>query len=84
MSSDPEELGYRVTYTQALQEIREKLGTMSTSIEELKSNSRQASTDSADLKQRVRSLELRFYGILAGLITAIAILIYQGGGLNGG
>lgn len=30
-----------------------------------------------DLPGRVRALEFKFYGILAGLITAIGILIYN-------
>lgn len=34
-----------------------------------------------DLRKRVRSLELRFYGILAGLIAALGTIVYVKGGV---
>ena len=36
--------------------------------------------DALSLDKRVRSLELRFYGILAGLVTAIGVIVWQQGG----
>jgi hypothetical protein len=42
---------------------------------------RALSADHADLAKRVRSLELKFYGILAGLVAAVGVLIYNRGGL---
>ena len=36
---------------------------------------------SLGLEKRVRALELRFYGILAGLVTAVAVILWQSGGL---
>lgn len=34
-----------------------------------------AVNDYPEVKKRVRSLELKFYGVLAGLLTAVAIII---------
>ena len=42
---------------------------------------RDIETDATEMSKRVRSLELRFYGILAGLIAAVGALIYNRGGL---
>lgn len=36
-------------------------------------------SDNFKLGKRVRSLELRFYGVLAGLVTAIIVLLRLGG-----
>lgn len=38
-----------------------------------------ALTTNADLARRVRALELRFYGILAGLVGAVVVLAKIGG-----
>ena len=34
---------------------------------------------SLNLEKRVRALELRFYGILAGLITAVGVILWHQG-----
>lgn len=36
--------------------------------------------DYPEVKKRVRALELRFYGILAGLVAALVVLAKVGGG----
>jgi hypothetical protein len=35
----------------------------------------QAVNDYPEVKKRVRSLELKFYGVLAGLLTAIGVIV---------
>ena len=80
--SESEELGYRVSYTTALQEVRLELKTANENINRMANDVRQALAENAELKSRVRALELRFYAILAGLLTAIAVLAYQGGGVQ--
>lgn len=37
--------------------------------------------DVRDAEKRIRSLELKFYGILAGLITAVGVILWKGPGL---
>jgi hypothetical protein len=37
--------------------------------------------ENSDLRKRTRGLELRFYGILAGLLGAITVLLAAPGGL---
>jgi hypothetical protein len=73
-----EELSYRVTYTEALREVRAELAGLKAEQGEMHRELRTALTDTKDLKARVRGLELRFYGILAGLMTAVGILVYNG------
>jgi hypothetical protein len=34
------------------------------------------------LDKRVRALELRFYGILAGLVTAVGVILWQSGNVS--
>jgi len=40
-----------------------------------------AKEDYQSLDKRVRALELRFYGILAGLVTAVGVIVWQSGGI---
>jgi hypothetical protein len=54
-----EEIYFRVPYTQALQEVRLELHEANKKLDALVAQ---------DLPGRVRKLELRFYGIIAGLI----------------
>ena len=42
---------------------------------------RDVEVDAGEMSKRIRSLELRFYGILAGLITAVGVIIYNRGGI---
>lgn len=39
--------------------------------------------DYPDMKKRVRALELKFYGTLAGLVAALAVILYTGVGAVG-
>ena len=38
--------------------------------------------ENVELRKRVRGLELKFYGILAGLVGAVTILLLGGGGVG--
>lgn len=77
-----DELGYKVSYTEALRDVKLELANLSKTQLEMKEDLRRALTETTELKGRVRALELRFYGILAGLMTAAAVLFYNGGGIQ--
>lgn len=74
----PEELSYKVSYTEALRDVHSELRAVKEAQTVMASDLRSALNENADLKTRVRALELRFYGILAGLLTAVGILVYNG------
>lgn len=38
--------------------------------------------ENLSLDKRVRALELRFYGILAGLVTAVGVIVWNAGGIR--
>jgi len=77
------ELTYRVSYTEALREVKDELSRANSKLTSLQEDVRRSLAENEDLRIRVRALELRFYGILAGVVAAIGALIYSGGGLNG-
>lgn len=81
MSNGEPELTYRVSYTQALTELKDEISKMASLQAVMKEDLRRALDENKELKSRVRSLELRFYGILAGLVTA-AVLLYTKGGVT--
>lgn len=60
-------------------EVYERLGAVEAKLDSALSTIDKQNATLIDYGKRVRALELRFYGILAGLIGAIAILARVGG-----
>jgi hypothetical protein len=56
-------------------EIYLRLEMVANELRTMTSDVRQAVEGSLELGKRVRSLELKFYGVLAGLVAAITIII---------
>jgi hypothetical protein len=56
-------------------ELYDTIQVLSNDVRDIKSGMETYKTDNRDLRTRVRALELRFYGILAGLVGAIIILL---------
>lgn len=61
-----------------LREVYDSLRRIEDKVTHVDSAVRDNTRDYADLVKRVRALELRFYGILAGLVTALGVILYQG------
>ena len=59
-------------------ELRASKSELKADIKELKTEVHNEDEDVTELQSRVRSLELKFYGILAGLVGAVAILLKAG------
>ena len=66
---------YRVTNAQ----IYERLETVKSKMDDSLRIQDEMLRDISEHSKRIRSLELRFYGVLAGLISAVAILAKVGG-----
>lgn len=60
-------------------EVYERLGTVEAKLDSALSTIDKQNMTLIDYGKRVRALELRFYGILAGLLGAIAVLARVGG-----
>lgn len=60
-------------------EVYERLGTVEAKLDAALSTIDKQNTALIDYGKRIRALELRFYGVLAGLIGAMAILARVGG-----
>ena len=56
-------------------EVWEKLGRVETKIDQALTKQEKADEERADHSKRIRSLELRFYGILAGIIATVGSII---------
>lgn len=67
---------YRITN----REVFERLGTVEAKLDRALSHIDTLDGHISDLSKRTRALELRFYGVLAGLIGAIALLVRFGVG----
>lgn len=60
-------------------EVYERLGTVEAKLDSALSTIDKQNAALIDYGKRIRALELRFYGVLAGLIGAMAILARVGG-----
>lgn len=60
-------------------EIYDALRRLEGTVASLDSRINTVLNENAQLGKRVRGLELRFYGVLAGLIAALAVLLKVGG-----
>ena len=71
----PDDADVRVTNREIYDAVQELLADVAA----VKREIIQLGLDSRELTKRVRALELRFYGILAGLLGAIAVALRLGG-----
>jgi hypothetical protein len=69
--------GFQVRYTN--KEIMETIRSLEFHIQGLERRVDSVLGENVDLRSRVRGLELKFYGVLAGLVGAIVILFRLGG-----
>jgi hypothetical protein len=69
--------GFQVRYTN--KEIMETIRSLESHIQGLERRVDSVLGENVDLRTRVRGLELKFYGVLAGLVGAVVILFRLGG-----
>lgn len=65
-------------------EVYDRLGTVEAKLDNALRTIESRDASIAEHSKRIRSLELRFYGVLAGLVAALAVLVGGPAGIAAG